>query len=48
MKQYERYNKLRDISADLHNCLIDNDLMRCKLEGIKELLEKLLLKSLNK
>lgn len=40
MKQYERYNKLRDLTADLHNCLIDNDLMRCKLEGVKELLEK--------
>lgn len=40
MKQYERYNKLRDFSTDLHNCFCDNDIMRCKLEAIKELLEK--------
>ena len=40
MKLYERYNKLRDFSTDLHSCFMDNDIMRCKLEAIKELLEK--------
>lgn len=40
MKQYERYNKLRDLTNDLYSCVINNDFMRCKLEAIKELLEK--------
>lgn len=36
----DRYNNLRNIISDMHGCICDNDIMYCKLQAIKEFLDK--------
>ncbi|MEO2600968.1 hypothetical protein [Clostridium butyricum] len=36
----DRYDNLRNIISDLHNCVCDNDIMVCKLQAIKEFLDE--------